>query len=283
MEPDETTTYTLSAVDLHGDPVEPKSARVEVDQPPEAVFTMSCDGLTCDFESTSTDDRTSNLRHHWTFGDDSTGSGIDPSHTYARRGSYDVTLTVTDSPFNQTDSMELSTGSISAYPVARFTAGCNQLDCVFDARESSDDENMITEYFWTFGTETAYGELVSHEFDASGTYSVTLRVTDRHGNVTYASDSVTTGEGDQRSGNTPPSPDFTVNCDGLGCTFTSTSTDDSGIVSWTWSTGDDAAAGTKTEHVHRYASPGRYTVNLAVRDERGALGVVAYWVTVTEQ
>lgn len=187
--------------------------------------------------------------------------------------------TVTDES-GQTDSATASVG-VSEPPVARFSAGCSELNCVFDARQSSDDVG-IREYFWTFGTETTTGELVSHVFDAAGTYSVTLRVTDTHGNVTYASGSVTTGSGTQRSGNTPPSPDFTVNCDGLGCTFTSTSTDDAGIVSWSWSTGDDTAAGTRAEHVHRYASPGTYTVNLAVRDERGALGVVAYWVTVTE-
>ena len=180
----------------------------------------------------------------------------------------------------QTDSASDSV-DISDFPVARFTAGCDERDCVFDARDSSDDAE-ISEYFWTIGTATAYGALVSHEFDADGTYSVTLRVTDTHGNATTARGSVTTGSGDLRSGNTPPWSDFTVDCDGLECTFTSTSTDDSGIVSWTWSTGDDAAAGTKSEHVHRYESAGTYTVTLAVRDEQGALGVVAYWITVAE-
>ena len=276
------TTYEITGRNAAGTTVTDEVRVDVVDDEPMASFDVYCNGLTCRFQSTSKDDITAfgDLDHDWTFGDGNTGTGPSPTHTYSSRGSYMVTLTVTDES-GQTDSASESV-SVSAPPVARFTAGCNQLDCVFDARDSSDDVG-ISEYFWTFGTETASGELVSHEFDASGTYSVTLRVTDTHGNVTYASGSVTTGEGDQRSGNTPPSPDFTVNCDGLGCTFTSTSTDDSGIVSWTWLTGDDAAAGTRAEHVHRYASPGIYTVNLAVRDERGALGVMAYWVTVTEQ
>ena len=275
--PDLTMTYTLSADStLIGDPVASVTATVEVDQPPMASFeVVYCSGLTCRFQSTSTDDRTNSLTHAWSFGG---GNDSSPIHTYSSRGVHTVTLTVTDES-GQTDSASGSV-DVSDFPVARFTAGCNELDCVFDARQSSDDENRIIEYFWTLGTETASGELVSHEFDAAGTYSVTLRVTDRHGNATTASGSVTTGTGTQRSGNTPPRPDFTVDCLDLECTFTSTSTDNSGIVSWAWSTGDDAEVGTKSRHEHRYDSAGSYTVVLAVRDEQGALGVMAYWITV---
>lgn len=37
------------------------------------------------------------LTYHWDFGDGSTGTGVDPIHTYAAAGIYDVSLTVTDS------------------------------------------------------------------------------------------------------------------------------------------------------------------------------------------
>lgn len=112
-----------------------------------------------------------------------------------------------------------------------------------------------------------------------------LAVTDTHDNTTFATTSLTVDDGDTggpRSPNTPPAADFTTACTGLSCTFTSTSTDDVGIVSYEWSTGDGATAGTKAVHNHRYENAGHYTVNLTVRDERGALGVAAIPMTVSQ-
>ena len=39
---------------------------------------------------------------------------------------------------------------------------------------------------------------------------------------------------ERSSTNNPPSADFTTECNGLACTFTSTSTDDAGIESYLW-------------------------------------------------
>ena len=135
-------------------------------------------------------------------------------------------------------------------------------------------------YSWDFGDGgTGSGREVDHTYATHGTYTVELTVTDDDDQSESVSLSLTTG-GPFRASNTPPTADFTAECNGLECTFTSTSTDDTGIVAWVWSTGDDAAAGRKPEHVHRYASAGTYRVMLAVRDEYGGVGAVAYRVTV---
>lgn len=52
----------------------------------------------------------------------------------------------------------------------------------FDASSSSDSDGSITSYAWNFGDgNTGSGQFVTHAFAASGTYSVTLTVTDNEG------------------------------------------------------------------------------------------------------
>jgi PKD repeat protein len=63
--------------------------------PPVANFTFTCTNLTCNFTDTSTDDNGITNRL-WNFGDSSSSTDTNPSHTYASANTYNVTLTVTD-------------------------------------------------------------------------------------------------------------------------------------------------------------------------------------------
>ena len=54
-----------------------------------ARFTTSCSGFTCSFNGSGSSDATS---WAWTFGDGTSGTGAVVSHTYAKKGSYRVTL-----------------------------------------------------------------------------------------------------------------------------------------------------------------------------------------------
>ena len=63
---------------------------------PTAAFTYSCTGLTCNFSDRSTDSDGIIAARRWTFGNGSTGTGRNPSRTYASAGTYTVTLRVTD-------------------------------------------------------------------------------------------------------------------------------------------------------------------------------------------
>jgi beta-lactamase superfamily II metal-dependent hydrolase/PKD repeat protein len=65
-------------------------------QPPEARFAVSCDGLTCSFTDLSSDPDGAVASRGWSFGDGETSTAADPSHTYAMAGAYEVELTVTD-------------------------------------------------------------------------------------------------------------------------------------------------------------------------------------------
>jgi subtilisin family serine protease len=62
---------------------------------PVASFNSSCSKNVCTFTSTSTDD-SGVVSSAWTFGDGTTGSGSVVSHTYTRKGTFTVGLTVRD-------------------------------------------------------------------------------------------------------------------------------------------------------------------------------------------
>jgi serine protease len=63
---------------------------------PTAAFTHSCTGLSCAFTDGSTDADGTLTAWSWSFGDGTTSSARNPSHTYAAAGLYSVSLIVTD-------------------------------------------------------------------------------------------------------------------------------------------------------------------------------------------
>jgi subtilisin len=80
--------------------------------------------------------------------------------------------------------------------------------------------------------------------------------------------------------NTPPTAGFTFTTSGLTATFTDTSTDDGGIVSWGWAFGDGGTS-TAQNPSHTYAVDGTYNVSLTVTDNEGATSTTSHAVTVT--
>ena len=65
-------------------------------QSPTASFTATTANLTATFIGAGSDTDGTVVGYSWNFGDGSTGTGKNPSHTYAAGGTYSVTLTVTD-------------------------------------------------------------------------------------------------------------------------------------------------------------------------------------------
>ncbi|MBS0558328.1 MAG: PKD domain-containing protein [Proteobacteria bacterium] len=89
---------------------------------PAANFTYTTNGLTATFTDTSTDSGGTINAWSWTFGDSTTATTRNPSHTYAAAGTYSVTLTVTDSvnsqQSNKTQSVTVSASGGSCPAVA---------------------------------------------------------------------------------------------------------------------------------------------------------------------
>lgn len=68
-----------------------------VNTPPTAAFTSSSAGLDASFNGTGSSDAEGPIASYaWDFGDSTTGTGANATHTYAAPGTYNVKLTVTD-------------------------------------------------------------------------------------------------------------------------------------------------------------------------------------------
>jgi len=82
--------------------------------------------------------------------------------------------------------------------------------------------------------------------------------------------------------NQAPNADFTFDISNLTVQFTDASSDDSGVVSWTWDFGDGATSSTASPS-HVYSSYGIKTVSLTVEDADGETDTAVKQVTLTEQ
>ncbi len=84
-------------------------------------------------------------------------------------------------------------------------------------------------------------------------------------------------------GNNPPTAQFTSSCTDRTCGFNgSKSSDDSGIVSYSWNFGDGASgSGASATTSHTYSADGTYTVILTVTDGGNLSDFVSQPVTVT--
>ena len=253
-------------------------------QPPVASFTYSCSGEACDFTSTSSD--FDSITYSWTFGDGGTATAQNPSHSYTAGGTYTVTLTVTDNQGGTssfTHYVRVTVTGPNQPPVASFTWNCTGLTCTFTST-SSDPDGSITTYSVTLGdgggnggAGGGAGPLTTHGYAASGTYTVTLTVTDNQGATSSVSHNVTVSAANQ-----PPLANFTFRCNQLSCDFTDTSTDpDGSVVAWHW-TGSDGATSAGQNPSYTFPAAGSYTVTLTVTDNQGATSATASkTVTVT--
>jgi PKD repeat protein len=234
--------------------------------PPTASFTLSCNGLSCSFDGTgSTPGSASIASYSWTLGDGASVTGATAGHTYARAGTYDVTLTVTDTGGTSGSTTRSVTVTAPRPPAPSFTFSCTGLTCTFDGSASSAGSGAITNYGWAFGDGTAgNGVAATHTYGHQGTYSASLTLMAGDGaSATLAKDVSVT--------NLTPTAAFTVSCAGLRCTVDAgASTDRDGtVVAYGWTFGD-GAAGTGQTTVHDYPKAGTYTVALSVTDNVGA-------------
>src|SRR5699024_4014823 len=121
------------------------------------------------------------------------------------------------------------------------------------------------------------GATAKHTYGATGTYTITLTVTDSNGLR-----SSTTREVSVLGPNLPPVADIGISVEGLGASVDGTgSTDPDGtIVSYLWDWGDGTTSTGETAS-HVYSAVGEYTVTLEVTDDRGGVAQASRPVTTS--
>jgi len=144
----------------------------------------------------------------------------------------------------------------------------------FDASNSSDLDGTIINYVWNFGDEnTGTGVTVSHSYASTGTYTVTLIVTDNDLLTNTTTKSITVSppakEAPEASFTySPPNPDVseTITFDASG-----SSDPDGMIINYIWDFGDGTTGAGMTV-THSYTLDGTYTVTLTVTDNDALTG-----------
>ncbi|MGM0649472.1 MAG: PKD domain-containing protein [Bacteroidota bacterium] len=219
----------------------------------------------------------------WDFGDGSTSSQEETSHSYTSAGTYDVSLTLTNGCGNDTvlyhtiqvlNDLPFTADYIDMY-VHPYSV-CPDDNVNFDVDVSG---NPVSSCLWDFGDgSTSSQEETSHSYTSAGTYDVSLTLTNGCGNDTVLYDTVhvmnnlpfTADYIDMDVNPAPVCPDDNVNFD----------VDVSGYVSsYLWDFGDGNTSG-QEETSHSYTSAGTYDVSLTLTNGCGNDTVLYHTINV---
>ena len=178
----------------------PKSKPQSVNELPVANFGFDVNNLTVEFNASASIDPDGSIANYsWSFGDQLTGYGAVIVHDFADNGTYTTELTVTDDKGGKNSSKKSVNVSITVEPAAsgpeaniEVVSKDNWTVTLSAAKSKARDGGGVVSYAWDFGDgSTGTGEEVAHTYDANGTYTVILTVTDDLGATNSTSVSIT--------------------------------------------------------------------------------------------
>ena len=260
-------TVSLTVTGPGGSDTEICQGCIRVEDPaPVASFDVSVNSgiydLAVQFTNTSTGPVTS---YAWNFGDGSTSTEENPTHTYTSAGLFTVTLTVTGPGGTDTAICGSCITVASPPPSAAFSASTTSGTWDLPVQFTNESTGPISGYLWSFGDgSTSSAENPLHTYTTPGTYVVTLTVNGPGGSDTMVcTDCITVLD-------PAPVANFSVSTDsaviGDDLTFTDLSTNP--VTSHLWDFGDGTTS-TLAQPVHSYAASGTYTVSLTVTGPGG--------------
>jgi PKD repeat protein/Zn-dependent protease len=204
------------------------------------------------------------LRYLWDFGDGSSSTEQNPTHTYATNGKYTVSLTVTNSLGQDTKTLP-DLIAVGDPPVPHFSVssegGNVPLTVVFTDMTTGGAGSWV----WDFGDGTsATVQNPSHTYTKPGIYAVTLSVTNEFGREQVIKSSlINTGVvpdaefiAETRQGDPPLTVRFRDFSAGHP-------------LAWLWDFGDGATS-TEKDPVHTYTNEGYYTTSLHIANAFGS-------------
>ncbi len=251
-----------------------KTFPVEIDELPNA--SAGADQIVAPGETVHLDGSGSTVvsqgkpHYKWIFGDGNKDHSMRSTHKYIYPGLYPVTLRVSD-PLGGPCSWDEDTLSVRVNDTPLAEAGDDQLAApsetiVLDSRGSYDPDGDLAGFLWDFGDGSrAEGSRTEHSYTTSGTYTVTLTVTDHAGvanstakdqlQVFVNQAPVARAGGDRRL------------AAGESTLFDGSASADSDgyIAAYQWDFGDQES-GRGMRVPYSYSKPGTYTVKLRVLD-----------------
>ncbi len=225
---------------------------VTVHANPVALFTPSADTVCANTAITFSNNSTGAITYTWNFGDASTSTLTNPTHTFTTPNSYTVQL-IASSAFACFDTIEQLI-VVDSVPVAAFT---NTTECVGVVTQfTNTSQGSIVSWSWNFGDGSAIDTSPnpSHAYASNGTYSVSLTVTNSFGCTNTITQNVIV--------NAVPVAAFnsTTACLGQNTNFTDIT---SGTpIGWTWDFGDGSPLNNTQNPTYLYATAGTFNVTL---------------------
>ena len=125
---------------------------------------------------------------YWEFGDGSTSTEQNPTHSYNEARIYSVILTVTDidGDVDAREIVDYITIEENIIPLANFTANLTDvvIKQIISFNFTGEAGNSPTEFYWDFGDGTTSSEEnPTHQYGESGIYNVSLTITDANGEM----------------------------------------------------------------------------------------------------
>ncbi|MDO9000102.1 MAG: PKD domain-containing protein [Bacteroidota bacterium] len=225
-------------------------------------FTQGANGLV-NFSSTSTG-TIAQTTYSWSFGNNTFGSGANPSQTYVNNGTFTVTLSAMNNFSNcvSTTSQVVTVTSNTCNINAGFTntQGANGL---VNFNSTSTGTNANTSYYWNFGDGfTSTSNSPSHTYTSSGAYSVYFKAYDS--NNIFCKDSIiqlvnVTSAPCVANSNFSLAPNTST----TSFVWDATPASPWNVVAATWSWGDNSVSNTLYTS-HTYSASGTYSICLTV-------------------
>jgi len=207
------------------------------------------------------------ISYDWDFGDGTMPHATvkDPVHKYAAAGTYAVTLTVVNANGCQDDIAK----PFYNYPgpVAAFTTSpvstCKK-EIVTFTDQSTPAFGNITSWDWNFGDSSPHSTIqnISHVYQSSGVFTVTLIVHDERGCAATVTHNITV--------NDLPATDFTADTTCIGNPTQFVNLTPGTSMSWEWDFGEPVPPALNTSTAwnpqHTYLNTGDYFVRLTATD-----------------
>ena len=208
---------------------------------------------------------------NWTFGDLTTGTGVNVAHSYIKVDSFNVIMTLTSD--NLCSESDTAMVYVRPMPVADFTINPKE-SCLKGNRFNISNKSKITngviasyQFYYGNGDSATVAAPPAYSYPANGTYPILLKVTTNYGCWDTATAIV---EVDPN-----PTLDFTANDVCLlrdSTVFTNNSNINPGfIASYKWTFGDGKTISTLQSPKHMYKRTGQFTVTLSVKTDKGCL------------